>query len=97
MKPVYFVTATPTPATGQMLTAMDISAPSMWMMDLHRPLAHATVVPNAESTPLMTAKNSRVLDTLTELAASATEASHFAHGRRGAYSPRTRGLAQHDV
>jgi len=97
MKAVSFVTATPTPATGLLPTAMDISAPAARMMELDRLLAHATVVPNSESTPWMTAKNSRALNTLTALAPLATEASHFAHGRRAAFLPRTRGLAQHDV
>lgn len=97
MKPVSLVTATPTPATGQLPTAMDISAPSVRMMGLPMSFAHATAVGNAVSIPLMTAKNSRALDTLTVLAALDTEASHFAHGRRGDFLPRTRGLAQHDV
>lgn len=94
MNQVSYVTATPTPATGQLPMAMAISAPSVRMMVLHRLLGHAIVVPNAESNALMTGKSSRALNLLV---VSATKASHFAHGRRGAFLPRTRGLAQHDV
>jgi hypothetical protein len=97
MKRVSFVTATPTQATGQLPTAMGISVPSVRMLDLHRPLAHAMAAFFAQPSPMMTAKNRRALVPLTALAASTTEASHFAHGRRGTFSPRTRGLAQHDV
>jgi hypothetical protein len=97
MKPVFFVPAVPTPATGQLPTAMDISVPSVRMMSLRSSFVHAMAVPDAESTLWMPAKNSRGLDTLAALAPSATEASHFVHGRRGAFLPRTRGLAQHDV
>jgi hypothetical protein len=97
MKPVSLVIATPTPATGPLPTAMDISAPSARMMGLRSSFVHAMAVPDVESTRWMPAKNSRTLDTLTALAESATEESHFAHGRRGDFLPRTRGLAQHDV
>jgi hypothetical protein len=97
MKRVSFVTATPTQATGQLPTAMGIFVPSLRVLGFHLPLAHAMAAFFAQSRPMMTAKNGCTLDPLTALAASATEASHFAHGRRGAFSPRTRGLAQHDV
>jgi len=94
---VSFVTTTPTPAAGLLPTAMEISLLSVRMMGLHRPLTHVKSAFFAQSNEMMTAKNSPVLDTLTAVAASATEASYFAHGRGGAFSPRTRGLAQHDV
>lgn len=97
MKPVSFMAATPTPATGLLPTAMDISAPAARMMVLRSSFVHAMAVPDGESTRWMPAKNGRAFDTLTALAESATEASHFAHGRRGDSLPRTRGLAQHDV
>lgn len=97
MKRVFFVTAIPTQATGQLPTAMGIFVPSLRMLGFHLPLAHAMAASFAQSRPMMTAKNGRAFDPLTSLAASATEASHFAHGRRAAFLPRTRGLAQHDV
>jgi hypothetical protein len=97
MKPVSFVTATAIAAIGQAPTAMDIFVSSVRTMVLRSSFLHAMAVPDVESTRCMSAKNSRTLDTLTPLAASATEASHFAHGRRAAFLPRTRGLAQHDV
>jgi hypothetical protein len=97
MKHVSFVSATRTQTAGQLSTAMDISAPSWRIMCLRRPLAHAMVVPFAQSSPLTTPKNSCALNPVDAHAVSATKASFFAHGRSGASLPRTRGLAQHDV
>jgi hypothetical protein len=94
MKDGCFDTATRAPAAGQLPTAMAISALPARMMGLHGLLGYAIVVPNAESNALMTGRSSRALNALVVLA---TKASHFAHGRRGAFLPRTRGLAQHDV
>jgi microcystin-dependent protein len=94
MKHGHFLTAIRAPAAGQLPMAMATSVLSARLMRLGRPLAHAIVVPPAQVSPWTTPKTSRALDAL---AVSATKASLFAHGRRGPFFPRTRGLAQHDV
>jgi hypothetical protein len=94
MKHMSFVSTTRAPAAGQLPTAMATSVLSVRMMSLGCPLAHVIAVPSAGASPLMTLKTRRALDAL---AISAAKASLFVHGRIGAFLPRTRGLAQHDV
>jgi hypothetical protein len=94
MKHMSFVSATQTPAAGQLPTAMATPVLSARMMRLGCPLAHVIAMPSAEANPLMDLKTRHALDAL---AISATKASLFVHGRIGAFLPRTRGLAQHDV
>jgi hypothetical protein len=94
MKHTSFVSTTRAPAAGQLPTPMDISALWARMMSLGYPQAHVIAMPSAEASPLMTLKIRLALDALP---VSATNASLFVHGRIGAFLPRTRGLAQHDV
>jgi len=94
MKHVFLVTAAPTPAAGQLPMAMDTSVPSARMKGLRRLLGHSTVAHYAESNAWMARKSSGAHNAL---AVTARNTSYFAHGRRGAFPSRTRGLVQHDV